>query len=117
MLKQIFIVLCCVDGVNAQITKWYNVSNLVLYIVGSIGLILVLLLVVYWEVHNRIRRDAAVKHLRRVISLFLRVPYSVQEGIHFTDGTCRVCLSEFEQTEYVLVLPCSHIYHHDCIYR
>lgn len=108
--------MCFVDGVNSQVEDWIpKRSTFTYYILGFFGLLLVLLLVVYWEVRFRMRRHA--EHLNRVTSSFLCVPYSVHEEIGFTDGTCRVCLTEFEQTESVLVLPCRHVYHHDCIYR
>ncbi|XP_019244382.1 PREDICTED: RING-H2 finger protein ATL5-like [Nicotiana attenuata] len=43
-----------------------------------------------------------------VIFLFV---YLVRFGV----TRCSICLADFVQTEYIRMLPCSHVFHHDCI--
>ncbi|XP_073137923.1 uncharacterized protein [Henckelia pumila] len=31
------------------------------------------------------------------------------------DGSCRICLEDFEQAVLVMIMPCSHVFHKDCI--
>lgn len=51
----------------------------------------------------------------RLIELFPYLEHSVLDGITFSDTTCQICQSEFEQTEHVRVLPCHHVFHHKCV--
>lgn len=120
LLNQIFIIFCFIISVSAKLYIWQDLSNSTvgMFILAALlGIILILLVFIYWEVSDRFRLYIAQRPVRRVVSSFRQVPYPVQDRTNFTDGTCKICLTEFKQTEYVRLLPCSHVYHHGCIYN
>ncbi|KAG5598792.1 hypothetical protein H5410_030162 [Solanum commersonii] len=48
------------------------------------------------------------------LCLFPRLSYSDIE-LGDRDTTCRICLSDFESTDNIYILPCTHLYHSECI--
>uniref|UniRef100_M0ZTR6 Ring finger protein n=1 Tax=Solanum tuberosum TaxID=4113 RepID=M0ZTR6_SOLTU len=48
------------------------------------------------------------------LRLFTRLPYSDIE-LGDRDTTCRICLSDFKSTDNIYILPCTHLYHSECI--
>nr|XP_009801813.1 PREDICTED: RING-H2 finger protein ATL39-like [Nicotiana sylvestris] len=51
----------------------------------------------------------------RVVRLFPLLQYSELNDFSFGVTRCNICLADFAQTEYIRMLPCSHVFHHDCI--
>ncbi|KAH0648340.1 hypothetical protein KY285_033588 [Solanum tuberosum] len=50
----------------------------------------------------------------RVVRSFPVMQYNAASEVGVRE--CHICLSEFEENEEVRVLPCFHIYHHQCIF-
>ena len=48
----------------------------------------------------------------------LQIDYSIDEkevSCDQSERPCEICQAEYEQTETVMVLPCNHFYHQNCI--
>lgn len=87
----------------------HAVEAIVAVLVASV--IFVLMFVLY-----KIGRKWAIKRRGQgTLRLFPSMLYSEIENIDLGDTTCRICLSDFESTENICILPCTHLYHSECI--
>jgi len=95
------------DSDNAYIVK-HLIQAVITILVMSVVLLFMFLLVktgLKWTMK---------RHRQATLRLFPRLPYSDIE-LGDRDTTCRICLSDFESTDNIYILPCTHLYHNECI--
>jgi len=86
----------------------HGVQAMIAVIVMGVVLLFIFLLV-------KIGQKWAIKRRgQATLRLFPRLPYSDIE-LGDRDTTCRICLSDFESTDNIYILPCTHLYHSECI--
>ncbi|KAG5593165.1 hypothetical protein H5410_043679 [Solanum commersonii] len=87
----------------------HGVQAMIAVIVMGVVLLFIFLLV-------KIGQKWAIKRRgQATLRLFTRLPYSDIE-LSGRDTICRICLSDFESTDNIYILPpCTHLYHSECI--
>ncbi|KAH7839618.1 hypothetical protein Vadar_006346 [Vaccinium darrowii] len=80
-------------------------------ILGGIVLFVILVgIFIWWFIRHWCRTRN-----RRIVDSFQLVSYPVDAAIAFEATECIICLEEFVEGVRLILLPCKHIYHPDCL--